>query len=77
MTSPQGRDRITAEDRKPPSDGSVFPAYLVRLTARRDRWALRIRGRWVLLRAPTAAKRHTRRTDPLLHFATVPRTVGA
>lgn len=57
--------------------GTVFPVYLVRLTARRDRWALRIRGRWVLLRAPTVAKRHTRPTTPLLHFATVPRTVGA
>ncbi len=58
--------------------GTVFPVYLVRLTAsRRDRWALRIRGRWVLLRAPTVAKRHTRPNAPLLHFATVPRTVGA
>ena len=58
--------------------GSVFPVYLVRLNrSSRARWALRIRGRWVLLRNPTVAKRHTRHTTPLLHFATVPRTVGA
>jgi hypothetical protein len=58
--------------------GSVFPIYLVRLTdSRRDRWALRLRGRWVLFRARTAAKRHTCPIRPLLHFATVPRTVGA